>query len=231
MNEFDFQRELTNIQRFSDMYAYSTKVIVPKVFTELCTESVLVMSFVPSDGPPVNSRELVSIFIQQMLFESYVHGDLHSGNIGLKGSSIILYDFGNVIRTTSAYRKHMMDFIYYVQVRDTKSVIETMKKMGMVVVSEATTFSFIQKFFEYIETADISAFTFDPDEIQDKIPIELDATTVSLLRSYSLLEGYCKRADPLFSYENILSDTIETLYLDTGYMIERAKRDIKKITG
>lgn len=228
-NEFDFLKELSSLQIFADMYAYSAKVVVPRAFPSLCTDSILTMTFVPSDGPPTDSRTLVSIFIQQLLFETHIHGDLHSGNIGSSGSSVILYDFGNVIRTTSKYRRNMMDFIYYLQTRDAPKLIETIKRMGMVVLSEETTVSFIKKFFEYIETADISAFTFDPDEIQEKIPIQLDAVTISILRSYSLLEGYCKKVDPDFSYESILSDTLETIYLDMGYAMERARRDVQRL--
>lgn len=226
--ELDFKRELKNITEFSKIYK-DTNIIIPKPYPSLSNENILVMDYVPSDNTSIRSEALINLFIDQLLFENVIHGDLHSGNIGTQGDNIVLYDFGNVIRTTREYRKYTRDFVYYVQNKDVKKTIETMRNMGMVVKNMKMTEIFIDKFFKYLDTLDLNSFKFDADEIQDKVPVELDPITVSILRSFSLLEGYCKSIDPDFSYNEILFRNLEILYLDLDYILERARKDLSSL--
>lgn len=223
--ELDFKRELKNIIEFSNIYKNSD-IIIPKPYPSISNENIIVMDYVPSDSSLIKSETLINLFIEQLLFENVIHGDLHSGNIGTQGTNIVLYDFGNVIRTSKEYRKYTRDFVYFVQNKDVKKTIETMRNMGMIVKNMKMTESFIEKFFKYIDTLDLNSFKFDADEIQDKVPVELDPITVSILRSFSLLEGYCKSIDPDFSYNDILFSNLEILYLDLDYVFERARKDL-----
>lgn len=223
--ELDFKRELKNIQEFSNIYR-DTDIIVPRPYPSISNEHVIVMDYVPSDATVIRSETLINLFIDQLLFENVIHGDLHSGNIGTQGDKIVLYDFGNVIRTSKDYRRYTRDFVYFVQTKNVTKTIETMRNMGMVVKNLKMTEIFIEKFFKYLETLDLNSFKFDADEIQDKVPVELDPVTVSILRSFSLLEGYCKSVDPDFSYNDILFRNLEILYLDLDYVLERARKDL-----
>lgn len=225
--ELDFKRELKNLIEFGEIYSQSSDVIVPKAYPAQCTDDILVMEYAPSDKSPVRSKTLINLFISQLLFENVIHGDLHSGNIGTRGSSVILYDFGNVIRTSTRYRTSTRDFIYYVQQKDVDNTINTMKNMGMVIKNMKMTESFVNKFLRYIETLDVKSFKFDADEITEKVPVEIDATTTCILRSFSLLEGYCKSQDPDFSYDDILVQNLEILYMDIEYIFYRAKKDFE----
>lgn len=227
--ELDFSSEIENIRIFENIYEYSDDVIIPHVYKDLCTDTMIVMDYVPSDKVTSNAKELITFFINQLLYEDYIHGDLHSGNIGKSGNSIILYDFGNVIKTSKRYRTLMRDFVYYIQMKNSEKLLETMEKLGMVIVNKEVTQNFMSKFLQYIDTLDISSFKFDPDEIQEKVPVKLDKTTASILRSYSLLEGYCKRIDPDFNYNEILMSTLEVLYLDIDYIMYRMRKDLDSI--
>jgi len=62
-------------------------------------------------------------------------------------------------------------------------------------------------------------------EKASKVPVELDATTLTILRSYTLLEGLAKEIEPNFSYQKIISKNIETLFLDLDYILYRISRD------
>lgn len=227
--ELDFTREVCNIREFNEMYKFSDTIVTPSVYSGLCTENLIVMSFIPKSKPLtyIHSDALINLFIEQLLYEGVVHGDLHAGNIGLdEAGKIILYDFGNVIHVSKRYRHYMREFVYYLQTKDNTRIVHTMKLMGMKIKDEKTTSIFIDKFLNYIDTLDMKSFTFNPDEIQDKVPIILDRTTFTLLRSYSLLEGYCKRLNPNLSYDDILTRTIEMLYMDSDYIQHRASKDI-----
>lgn len=229
-NEVNFKQEVTNLMKFGDMYRYDQNVVVPRVYPELCTDDLIVMDWVPSDGTQLLSRNLINMFVHQLLYEDHLHGDMHAGNIGVTDGKIILYDFGNVIRISKSYRIYMRDFVYHVQMKDIPAILETMKNMGMVIVNRKATISFMEKFLKYIDTVDIASFTFDPDEIQDMVPVQLDKTTFKILRSFSLLEGYCKKIDPGFSYNDILLENLELLYLDIDYISYRASKDLSRLT-
>lgn len=227
--ELDFNQEMQNLLIFGKIYQYSDTIIVPHVYTEFSTRDMIVMDYLPSDTTVQSAKELITLFVNQLLYENYIHGDLHSGNIGKIGDSIVLYDFGNVIRTTDEYRNLMRDFVYHLQNKDTPKIISTMEKLGMTITCSESTTNFINKFLKYIDTLDITSFSFDPDEIQEKVPVKLDKTTASILRSFSLLEGYCLRVDPTFSYNEILMSTLEVLYMDIDYIMYRMKKDVETL--
>jgi predicted unusual protein kinase regulating ubiquinone biosynthesis (AarF/ABC1/UbiB family) len=228
VKELDFPSEVNTLRRFYDMYEYSSSVCVPKVYSDLCTDSMIVMEYLPSDGAPVHPVTLINAFVHQLLYEDVVHGDMHSGNIGFQKGKVILYDFGNVIHVSQTYRRAMRDFVYAIQTTNIPEIIDAMKRMGMKVVNMDATKAFLAKFLKYIETVDIQSFKVDPDEIQEMVPVQLDTTTFKLLRSYSLLEGYCKQLGT-FNYRDIFMQNLELLYLDPDYIIYRGRKDLNRI--
>ncbi len=211
--ELDFRNEILNIKKFREMYRWDEDVIIPKVYSSVSSENVIVMEYVPSDKTIFNSERLIDMFVAQILFEGVIHGDLHGGNIGFSGENLVMYDFGNIIYITPEYQKAMREFIMALQMKDVDKTIEAMSKMGMNVRSIDGTRIFIKKFFNYIDTLDIKSFKFSADEIIDKVPVEVDSTTFTILRSFSLLEGLCKKCDPNFKYEDIFLKNLELLML------------------
>ena len=163
-----------------------------------------------------------------MLFRS-IHGDLHTGNIGLATSgALVLYDFGNIIRITPEYKTAIRDFVYGVQTSNVDVVMDNMIKMGMTIRDREVTKIFVKQYFEYLNTLDIRSFTINSPEIREKakkVPVELDTTTLTILRTYSLLEGLCKELDPKFSYQTIITKNIEMLFLDLEYIMYRIDKD------
>jgi len=213
LKELDFKQELKNLQEFGQIYE-GTNVIVPGVYPEVSSDDLLVMDYVPSTGKLVSAERLINLFIEQMLFEDVIHGDMHSGNIGTIGNSIVLYDFGNVIRTNKEYRMALRQFVQAIQSQDISKIIKTMRMMGMYVANEKVTRAFIKKLLRYLETVDIKEFRFAAGETQDRVPVVLDSVTAAIVRSFSLLEGYCKSVDPGFSYQEIIQRNLELLFLD-----------------
>mmetsp|Transcript_20243 Transcript_20243/g.34502 ORF Transcript_20243/g.34502 Transcript_20243/m.34502 type:complete len:781 (-) Transcript_20243:91-2433(-) len=125
--ELDYRKEASNIAQFSSLYSRrdgtskDVSVIVPKVYTELCTENVLVMEWIDGakltdvTGTASNTGEesstveenlaLVKVAIDstlnQLLVEGILHADPHAGNllkVKLEDDSVTLgyLDFGIV---------------------------------------------------------------------------------------------------------------------------------------
>eukprot|EP00049_Salpingoeca_infusionum_P010129 m.171544 g.171544 ORF g.171544 m.171544 type:complete len:558 (+) comp14552_c0_seq3:726-2399(+) len=96
LQQLDLRREALNMQRFAHNFRNEKDVVVPEVYTEFVRESVLVESF--EGGPSVKSlfdsadpicshigKRAVQIFFKMVFKDNFVHGDLHPGNLHLRG--------------------------------------------------------------------------------------------------------------------------------------------------
>jgi len=235
--ELDFKNEIRNISFFRDMYRDRKDVQIPRPYSRLSSEDVIVMDWTPSDQikAPFKADVLINMFLEQLLYEGVIHGDLHTGNIGRGNQgSLVLYDFGNIIRVTPEYKTAIRDFVYGVQTSNVEVVMDNMAKMGMTIRDREVTKIFVNQYFQYLNTLDISSFTVNSPEIREKarkVPVELDTTTLTILRTYSLLEGLCKELDPKFSYQTIITKNIEMLFLDLEYIMYRIDKDSRTVRG
>jgi predicted unusual protein kinase regulating ubiquinone biosynthesis (AarF/ABC1/UbiB family) len=234
MNELDFKKEIRNISFFRDMYRDRDDVKIPRPYSRLSNDDVIVMDFTPSVQVtrPFKADRLINMFLEQLLYEGVIHGDLHTGNLGIdkKSNAIVLYDFGNIIQITKQYKSAIQDFVYAVQTSNVDDVMENMRKMGMTIRNTEVARIFVKQYFDYLNTLDLRSFTVNSPEIREKaskVPVELDTTTLTILRTYSLLEGLCKDLDPTFSYQQIISKNIEILFLDLEYILYRIDKDLK----
>jgi len=228
--EIDFRTELKNISLFREIYRDRDDVIVPRPYSKFSNDDVIVMDYVPSVpvSSPFRADRLINLFLDQLLYEGVIHGDLHTGNLGSQKNAIVLYDFGNVIRITPEYKAAIRDFVYGVQTSNVNEVLSNMTRMGMIVRDKKIARIFIRQFLKYLQTQEMSSFSVNSPEIQEKItqvPVELDATTLTILRSYTLLEGLAKEIDPRFSYDTIITRNIETLFMDLEYISYRITKD------
>ena len=234
--ELDFKNEIRNLSFFRDVYRDRTDVKIPRPYSRLSTQDVIVMDYTPSKAiqRPFKAERLINMFLEQLLYEGVIHGDLHTGNIGLDKGAIVLYDFGNVIRIEPKYKTAIRDFVYGVQTENVDVVMENMYKMGMTIRDKEVTKIFIRQYFEYLRTLDLRSFTINSPEMREKaskVPVELDTTTLVILRTYSLLEGLCKELNPKFSYQEIITKNIEMLFLDLEYITYRVQKDISRISN
>lgn len=237
--ELDFRKEVKNISYFRDMYRDRKDIIIPRPYSRLSSNNVIVMDWTPSKPitAPFKAERLINMFLEQLLYEGVIHGDLHTGNLGISSgessSPLVLYDFGNIIRVTDKYKTAIRDFVYGVQTKNLDTVMDNMTKMGMVVRDREVTRIFVKQYFDYLDTLDLSSFTINSPEIRakaSKVPVELDPTTLVILRTYSLLEGLAKELDPQFSYEKIITKNIETLFLDIEFLLYKITKDVETIS-
>jgi len=230
LSELDFKQEVRNIALFRDIYRDRTDVVIPKPYSKFSNDRVIVMDYTPSVDMTFSAERLINMFLEQLLYEGVIHGDLHLGNIGQAPNTdaIVLYDFGNVIKITQQYKEAIRDFVYGVQTSNIDLIIDNMVKMGMNIKDRETTKVFVQQYLKYLNTLDISSFSVSSPELRARaalVPVELDPVTLTILRTYSLLEGICKERDPNFSYEKIINRNIELLFLDLEYIMYRIDRD------
>jgi ubiquinone biosynthesis protein len=229
--EVDFRSELKNLSIFREIYRDRPDVKVPRPYSKFSNDDVIVMDYVPSAQikAPFKAERLINMFLEQLLYEGTIHGDLHTGNVGQSEGALVLYDFGNVIRITPEYKSSIRDFVYGVQTSNVDEIMANMDRMGMVIQDREVASVFVRQYLKYLETLDLSSFS--TEELKgrmSKVPVKLDSTTLTILRSYTLLEGLAKEIDPNFSYQHIISNAIETLFLDLDYIFYRISKDSRQ---
>lgn len=241
--ELDYKREAECIRRFGSIYEGSLDVAVPKVYSELCNEDVIVMEYMPSvrltEAPEGVDRKamaerLISLFIQQLIYEGVLHGDPHAGNVGLVGGRFVLYDLGNIIDIPTSYRDRMRDLLYYLQLKDVDGILSTLQEVGIKVMNPRFMKKYLRQYLVYLDTLDVkdlSISNLDLSTLGSRVPIQLDPITLRIFRSVTILEGLCKQLDPDFSYKNVLSSNIESMMLDNDYIVYRINRDLGTLMG
>jgi ubiquinone biosynthesis protein len=220
LDELDFTKEVDNIQFFCDTYKENSNIRVPRVIKELSSSDHIVMEYLPSNpikmckNPMVVSDTLMNTFIEQILYNGVIHGDLHAGNLGVSfnDDSLIMYDFGNVIRIPEFYQKSMRNVLVACQNRNSDALLKAMSAMGMKIRDMKAAKTFADKFFVYLDTLDPNSFAYTQDDIM--VPIELDTITMTIIRTHSLVEGICKDIYPQFNYENLIQQNIELLAIE-----------------
>lgn len=139
----DFFQEAKNHFRIQQNFSENTNVIIPKLHQDLCTETVLVMDYIPglkkiSDQTLPDSvvRDALTIGIRslyKMIFEDgIVHCDMHPGNvlIDLNGRLVIL-DAGFVVELTDEIRRSFAEFFLSIALRDGRTAAKIVRNTAI----------------------------------------------------------------------------------------------------
>lgn len=121
-DELDLLREAASCSQFKRNFANSPLLIVPEIYWEYCTPSVMVMQQI--SGIPISQTEKliesgidliklandgVELFLTQVFRDGFFHADMHPGNIFISTEKetfgrCIVIDFG-IVGTLSDYDK------------------------------------------------------------------------------------------------------------------------------
>lgn len=251
--ELDFIQEAKNMLLMQQVFAEYEDILVPRVYSKLCTKRMLVMEYIPGKSiKSVQSVELsdqlMSAFVNSTLKFNCFHSDPHPGNISITpDNKLAIYDYGLVTRLdenisgnenkTALYAAYNMDVdavIRYV----IKSRIIHLKRGDVNDVDDLTNseyiilYKIISYFLDYIKNININ-------EIGEKIvndsvlistardsPFYLDSIALLMLRTFSTLEGTCKMMNPDFSYTNVLKPLLPSLSSDMNFFVQQMEKNI-----
>jgi ubiquinone biosynthesis protein len=123
--EVDFATETRNIERFAKNFEDDPNIIIPKIFPEWTSDTLLVQEHV--DGiPGMNlaaveaaglDRKLLAArgadaFLKMILIDGFFHADPHPGNVFyVPGNRIVIIDFGMVGRLSPQRRNQVVDLL------------------------------------------------------------------------------------------------------------------------
>lgn len=141
IRELNFHSELENLHTARAFLDPKRRMVVPKPFPALSSRTVLTMEFFPGKslrsvetGSPrgqAAAKEIVEIACKQVLFDGFVHGDPHSGNILINDDDVLcMIDLGLVARLSKAQQDSLIALIIAMMTEDVDAIARTLLEMG-----------------------------------------------------------------------------------------------------
>jgi ubiquinone biosynthesis protein len=139
--ELNFDNEAQNIGAFAEKYADRPQWVIPKVFPDLSSRTVLTMSFI--EGAKITdvvdpaqrkalAKQVVEACFMQLFTDGLFHGDPHPGNLlVLADGRIGLIDFGLVGRLTPQMRQALVSLTLAIALRDPETVARLLYRIGI----------------------------------------------------------------------------------------------------
>jgi predicted unusual protein kinase regulating ubiquinone biosynthesis (AarF/ABC1/UbiB family) len=225
--EMDFRLEAEHAIEIAANFAGNRDVIVPKIFTELTRQRVLVMDFIAGtridrlDPAHVNVPHivatLVELYVQMMLVDGLFHADPHPGNLMVAADGrIVLLDFGMVVRVPLETRRSLMRTSIAAIKRDPDAVAEGFVSLGLIIpgTPPETVRWLAQLLIENAYSRTTTRERIDAllaDRVMKTLfdfPIVLPQHLVYFGRTAALIEGIGTRYDPYFQAIPIASPVI-----------------------
>lgn len=243
--ETDFAAEAAHMRRFGEFFATDPGVRVPALHWH--TPRLIVMEYVPSAplepdaaGPGLPAR-LMDLFLTQFFELGYVHTDLHAGNLGLAADgALVMYDFGSVMECPPGMQACIKAlFVNYLNANP-GVMLDYMTETGVLTSREpltpaqrATLERFIATVVQYVENTDIRRLreALSTIPVPDTLPdVEFRPEVFMVCRSFSLLEGVCKRLDPGFVILDAMLPFAARLVADPDMYALKIEDDLRAVT-
>lgn len=248
-NEVNYRKEANYMLYFRKKIT-DYNVYVPKPLAQ-STRKVLVMENVESikisninniDNYNFDSNEIASkflgLFLYQVIELGTVHCDPHPGNVGLReDGTIVLYDFGNVVKLSDDFRSKINNLVFSIYQRDTDEFLDLLITLNIIQPRSDLDIlelkAFFRHFFDYLETLDFDKLKNSIQNgdifISSDIQVKVDPDFLALFRVFSLIDGTCTFLNPNFNYIEALTPYANDLFINPEFINYRIKRDIDKV--
>lgn len=220
--ECDYVNEAANMSLFRDLRQrdphHGRRWVSPAVISRLCSETQIVMEYMPSvrfdaivphlprSERVVLANQVMDMVVSHMLVDGLVHCDLQPGNIGIDARGrMVLYDFGNVVCLPQGLVRSLEDMLVPLMEGDVDAMVTLLNGLDVVRVrDEGGVRRYVELCMGYVRSMDISSVSMNAIDISalhsSRLPVEVDAVVLRLLRAIALAEGLCRSIDPSFTY-------------------------------
>ena len=209
--ELDFEAEAASSEEFRRRFAHVPWLVVPRVLS--VTEDTLVSEFVASrkagavvSPNPALARRLMDLYML-MLEGGLVHADPHPGNLGfLADGSIVMYDFGAVLRLDEGVHQRVVRVITAGATGDADGLLDALEGMGVLTVTGVGARRGVRRVLRrMLDGGDVHAQLQNSPEFTSSDPstrvVTFHTTFIYLVRTLTLIDGTCRTLDPAFDYD------------------------------
>ena len=214
--ELDFEREAQMIRRFrANLEGKERTYIVPKVYDELSSRTVLTMEFVrgrrvtslePMHDPKKIATNMVHAAFEQMFVDGLFHADPHPGNLWvLDDNRLALLDFGCVGQISYAMRETLVVMAISIGMRDADTVSRLLYRIGipdqrvsLFKLRDACASLFDQYLHDqttlaHVEAAELLKELFD---LAARFRVRIPSEYALIARASVVVEGLIRKLDP-----------------------------------
>ena len=250
--EMDYVQEAANLTAIRGHMEGYSNVIIPSVYGERSSQSVLTMEYLPGikvtdveslEEAGVDRARLVTdihrVFFTMLLRHSVFHADPHPGNISVTTDGrLILYDFGMVGRLDRQTRLRLIRLYLALVDRDPPRTVNAMDELGM--LAPGYNRSVMERAIQMTVEAMHGR---KPDEMEVRGLMELANRTMSrfpfllpknlalYMRMASIIEGIYKTHKVDFRFVPVLRDILEQENLARDGYMEELKNTLRRVAG
>ncbi|WP_245546933.1 ABC1 kinase family protein [Evansella cellulosilytica] len=207
--ELDFSQEKNVLLSFKERFKENESVIIPGVYDELSTSSVLVMDWL--DGIKVTDKVrlnelginrgdlvegIMKVFLPQWLEPGVFHADPHSGNMLVsREGKIILLDFGMVGEISNSDAIYFQKLIEGLLSKNYVKAVDSLVHLGFLLpeadprIMEKLLAEMMTIQPNQLKNMDLVAMKLEMNDMIQALPIQVPTRFVFLGRSFVTIEG------------------------------------------
>jgi predicted unusual protein kinase regulating ubiquinone biosynthesis (AarF/ABC1/UbiB family) len=249
--EMDYTLESSNLKKIKENIAHYDNVIVPSVYDDHSSKSVLTMEYVPGikitnvealDAKGIDRQKLVidvhKVFFTMLLRYSIFHADPHPGNISVSDDgSLILYDYGMVGRLDNETRLRLIRLYLALIEKDSPRTVNAMDDLGMLmpdfnrsVIERAIELTIRGMHGTKPSEMEVKALLEIANKTMSRFPFMLPKNLALYMRMTSIIEGIYKTHKVDFKFVNVLKKILEEENLIKDAYIEELKYSFQRFT-
>ncbi len=235
--EIDYTIEGSNADRFRQNFAGYPRIIVPKVYWEYSTSTVLTLEYVPGikvddrqalEACGLDPREInqlgICCYLKQLLQDGFFHADPHPGNLAVShDGSLIFYDYGMMAEVKTMAKDQMVKTFFAVLRKDTNEVVDTLMSMGFIEpIADMSPVKRMLKFvLDRFTERPVNIYEFEQIKgevvaIFEKQPFRLPPQMTYLLKSLTTLDGIARILDPEYNFTTAAQPFVKSIVLTRG---------------
>ncbi|MGQ0790896.1 MAG: ABC1 kinase family protein [Nitrosopumilaceae archaeon] len=247
--EMDYTLESSNLKKIKENIAHYDNIIVPSVYDDHSSKSVLTMEYVPGikitnvealDAKGIDRQKLVidvhKVFFTMLLRHSIFHADPHPGNISVSDDgSLILYDYGMVGRLDNDTRLRLIRLYLALIEKDPPRTVNAMDDLGMLmpdfnrsVIERAIELTIRGMHGTKPSEMEVKALLEIANKTMSRFPFMLPKNLALYMRMTSIIEGIYKTHKVDFKFVNVLKKILEEENLIKDAYIEELKYSFQR---
>ena len=225
--ELDYINEAHNATRFYNNFKDTSWVRVPRIYSKILTEKVLIMERV--DGTKITeiqerrvsaAKALVTSFLTQLMVHGFFHADPHPGNVAVnEQGQLVYYDFGLMVELQTNMRERLLEIIPLIIQRDTRKIVDILIDMKLIVptADKSDIVQFLDAAIEFLEKMDGKEFNakMAQDELSNSLaeqkPFQIPSDFLFLAKSFTTIDGICQQLDPNFNFIDYIEPMVEDI--------------------
>ena len=247
--ETNFNIEANHLIEFRRKNEDNQFIRCPKVYTNFCTNNVIVMEYV--NGIKINDTNLLlnqgydlvglanilsKNYIKQAIEDGFFHADPHPDNILVKDDNIVFIDLGMMGTITEKNKSLLKECMKDIIVKDYKEVARILVKMSTqldevdYLVLENDIENILEEFGDAkLDSINTSKFISQMFVMLRKNHLVLDKDVTMLIRGIGIIEPVLQKLNPDISLITVLMLGTKTNILDKKKLEQKAHKVVSDI--